>query len=239
MGIDYTGCEALFRALKYVKNKTDVLTFGRQGIHIPPHIVDEFLIKNDFEHLKNKYHWGFCETLLTDMGFENVGSIDNSAYEGASIIHNLNTPIPVECKKYDFIIDAGTIEHIFNTPQVCENIINLLNIDGIFLSIVPNNNLSGHGIYQFSPEFYLSAFSHKYGMKVIELYIAQVNTGFDEWINVNDYNNSFNGRNISKFDTLKHVYIIAIVQKTSNDRESLILNSPNQYSYENIDWVKK
>jgi hypothetical protein len=238
MGIDFTGCECIFKSLKYVKNKKELLTLGRQGIHIPPYTVDYFLEKNNFNHLKNKYQWGFCEQFFMDLGFDHVDSLDNSSYEGATIIHNMNNPIPNDSKKYDYILDAGTIEHIFNTPQVCENIINLLNVDGIFVSITPNNNLSGHGIYQFSPEFYLSAFSKKYGMEVLELYIGNVGSGFDEWINVNDFNEKNNGRNTSSLNNLKHVYIIAIIKKISDVRENLITNSPNQYSYENIDWKK-
>jgi SAM-dependent methyltransferase len=176
-----------------------------------------------------------------DLGFENIDSIDNSPYEGASIIHNMNNPIPNHLiQRYDYILDAGTTEHIFNIPQVCENIIDLLSPEGIYVSITPNNNLSGHGIYQFSPEFYLSAYSKKYGMEVKELYIGKVGSGINEWINVNDFNEKNDGRNISKFDTTEHVYIIAIIQKLTIDyeRENLITNSPNQYSYENIDWKK-
>ena len=236
MGIDYTGCDVIFRSFNYVKNKTNLLTLGRQGIHIPPFLVDHFLEINNFSNLKGKYTWGFCEQFFMDLGFKNVDSLDNSSYEGATIIHNMNNPIPSHFKKYDYILDAGTIEHIFNTPQVCENIINLLNIDGIYVSITPNNNLSGHGVYQFSPEFYLSAFSKRYGMEVQSLYLAKVGNGFNDWIDVNNFNEKNNGRNNSKFDGNDHVYIIAIIKKISDERDSLITNSPNQYSYENIDW---
>ena len=52
MGIDFTGCECIFKSLKYVKNKKELLTLGRQGIHIPPYTVDYFLEKNNFNHLK-------------------------------------------------------------------------------------------------------------------------------------------------------------------------------------------
>jgi hypothetical protein len=238
MGIDYTGCDCIFRSLRYVKNKTNLLTLGRQGIHIPPHTVDFFLENNNLSHLKNRYHWGFCEQFFRDLGFQNIDSLDNSTYEGASIIHNMNKPVPPGLKKYDYILDAGTIEHIFNTPQVCENIINLLNVDGIYVSITPNNNQSGHGIYQFSPEFYLSAFSRKYGMEVQALYLAKVGSGFNDWIDVNNFNEKNDGRNNTKFDGNDHVYIIAIIKKISEERESLITNSPNQFSYENIDWKK-
>ena len=79
----------------------------------------------------------------------------------------------------------------------------------MYLSITPNTS-SGHGIYQFSPEFYLTAFSEEYGMKVVELYLAKVGTGIEEWINVNSYQG---GRNMSTFGTNEPVYIIAIIQK--------------------------
>ena len=226
MGIDYTVSNALLHTLPYV-NKKRALTLGRQGIHSPTGMA-HFLTKYG---LPSKEYTGFCEEFFKDQGFETVDSMDHSEFEGATILHNMNMPIPY-MKPYDFILDGGTIEHIFNTPQVCENIINLLEVGGIYLSITPNNNLSGHGIYQFSPEFYLSAFSEEYGMKVMELYIARVGTGMEEWINVNSYEG---GRNTSSFHNNEEVYIIAIIKKISNKRKSLIHQSPNQYSYE-LDW---
>ena len=228
MGIDYTVSNALLHALSYV-NKKRAVTLGRQGIHAPDGMA-HFLTKYGYP---SKQYTGFCEVFFKDMGFETVDSIDNSPFEGATIIHNMNKPIPY-MQPYDFILDGGTIEHIFNTPQVCENIINLLNVGGVYLSITPNNNFSGHGIYQFSPEFYLSAFSEEYGMNVLELYLAKVGTGIEEWINVNSYQG---GRNTSSFHTNDEVYIIAIIQKVSTERKSLIYQSPNQYSYE-LDWKR-
>ena len=117
-----------------------------------------------------------------------------------------------------------------------KNIINLLEIGGIFCSVTCNNNLSGHGIYQFSPEFFLSAFSKDYGMEIKEIYLAQVNSEIHEWINVNNLKDQQNCRNMSKFDSNKEVYIITIAKKISNNRKNLIHDSPNQYSYENMDW---
>jgi hypothetical protein len=233
MGIDYTGCQAILQSLKFIDNKKNAVTLGRQCIHIAPNVIHNCLDK--FSLKLNKNYSGFCEMFLKDLGFESVESIDNSSYEGASTIHNMNNPILNDFAKYDFVLDLGTIEHVFNAPQVCENIINLLNIGGVYLSVTPNNNMSGHGMYQFSPEFYLSAFSKKYGMEIQELYIAKVGSGIEQWINVNSYGN---GRNTSKFDGNEEVYIIAIIKKISDDRENLILNSPNQFSYEQIDWKR-
>jgi hypothetical protein len=237
MGIDFTGLEAIIHSLKFIKNKNNLLTLGRQCIHIHQNIFNFVLEKNNLYNLTIKNNFmggGYCENFFRNLGFENIDSIDNSLYEGASIIHNMNDPI-TNFKKYDYIFDGGTIEHIFNIPQVCENIINLLNIDGIFISITPNNNMSGHGMYQFSPEFYLSTFSKKYGMEVQSMYLAKTDSGIEDWIDVNSYNT---GRNNSKFDGNQQVYIISIIKKISDERENLIKNAPNQYSYESIDWKR-
>ena len=144
----------------------------------------------------------------------------------------MNVPIK-SSKKYQYIFDGGTIEHIFNIPQVIQNIINLLEIGGLFVSVTCNNNFSGHGIYQLSPEFFLSSLNKKYGMKIEALFIGKVNTELETWIDVNDYKD---GRNCSKFDGNDPVYILTIARKIENPCESLIFNSPNQYSYESGDW---
>jgi SAM-dependent methyltransferase len=234
MGIDKTGLEAILYSLKYVTNKKTLLTLGHQGIHIDQSTVDQIL--DEYNLLESNKCEQYADSLFLDLGFETVDSLDYSSFEGASLIHNLNTPLPADHKTFDYIFDGGTIEHIFNLPQVCENIINLLNIGGLYISVVPNNNFSGHGIYQFSPEFFLSAFTPTYGTEVVALYLAEVDSRFDRWIDVLARSLENEGRNLSKFNTTNAVYIIAVVKKISNDRENLITKSPNQYSYENVSW---
>lgn len=236
MGIDSTCLELILRSQKYVTKKGNILTLGRQGIHTPPNIVDSLLDKYGLPYLKGRYVWGWSEPLFEGLGFTAVDSLDYSAYEGASRIHNMNTALPVPVKRYDYIYDGGTIEHVFNTPQVCENIIHSLEVGGIFCSVTSNNNLSGHGIYQFSPEFFLSAFSPKYGMEILELYIGIVGTGVETWKDVNSFNREGGGRNCAKFNSTQDVYILTIARKVSDKRSSLITDSPQQYSYEHVSW---
>ena len=237
MGIDSTSFEAILLSQKYVTKRRSLLTLGRQGMHAHPFNVDALLAKHGHPHLKGRYVWGWSEPFFQDLGFKEVESLDNSPYEEATRIHNMNEPLPANSPKYDYVYDGGTIEHIFNTPQVCENIINSLEVGGIFCSVTSNNNLSGHGIYQFSPEFFLSAFNKKYGMEVLELYIGIVGTEREAWIDVNSFNEQNGGRQSAKFpNSTRDVYIITIARKISDDRQSLITNSPNQYSYEHGDW---
>ena len=72
----------------------------------------------------------------------------------------------------------------------------------------------------------------KYGMEVKSLYLGKTGSGFSSWIDVTH----LDGRNTTKFDGNCHVHNIAIITKISNERLSLITHSPNQYSYEEVDW---
>ena len=147
MGIDIC---AFFALSPFLKNRFKrVLTIGRQQVHINNISLNKILSTFNLKQINLNYN-DYCENLFIQFGSEIVDSIDVSNYENCSIIHDLNHPINID-KQYDFIFDGGCSEHIFNCPQVYQNFINLLNLDGIFLGIVPNNNFSGHGFYQFSP----------------------------------------------------------------------------------------
>jgi hypothetical protein len=145
----------------------------------------------------------------------------------------LNTLIPIISKKYNFIFDGGCSEHIFNLPQVYQNFIDLLEVGGIFVGIVPNNNMSGHGFYQFSPEFFIQVFSTNYSMQLMDIYLAKVNTTINQWIKLDKF---INFRNETKFNDTEPVYIIVIAKKISSSGKTLLENPPQQHNYENMDW---
>lgn len=240
MGVDFTGLDAIFVSLKYLNLYSNqimnALTLGRQGIHINQNTINYFCKKYNFDLIDTNFE-KYSEILFNKLGFSHVDSIDCSKYEGATIIHDMNKPLNIT-KKYHYIFDGGTIEHIFNIPQVLENVIDLLEIGGIFCSVTVNNNYSGHGMYQFSPELFLSTLTTDYGMEIKELYLSKTNTEHNQWINVNDFKHNEGGRNDFTFNDTNPVYIITIAKKISNERKSLILDSPQQYSYKNIDWIK-
>jgi len=239
MGVDWNGLEAILLSIGYCTSKQKVLTLGRQAICLNPDQITALLSKYGIPHINHGLgRPDYSERLFEYVGFKSVFSIDNSPYEGATIIHNLNKPISAD-HKYDFIFDGGTTEHIFNAAQVYENIINMLEVGGVFCSVVPNNNWSGHGMYQFSPEFFLSIFTKKYGMEIKKLYLIRDGHYLETSIDVNGYNSAHMKeywRNNAMFDTLERVYIIAIAQKISNERVSLLEDPPNQYSYEHHSW---
>ena len=94
--------------------------------------------------------------ILEGMGFAQVDSMDMSPYEGADIIHDLNLPIQDDLRdRYHFILDGGTMEHVFNFPQVLKNIFDMLKVGGTFIFHAPYWYHPHHGYYSFSPELFL------------------------------------------------------------------------------------
>jgi hypothetical protein len=73
-------------------------------------------------------------------------------------------------------------------------------------------------------------------MEILELYIGIVGTGVAAWKDVNSFNREGGGRNCAKFNSTEDVYILTIARKVSDERANLITDSPQQYSYEHVDW---
>lgn len=97
----------------------------------------------------------FAEPFLNAFGFNDVRSLDASAYEGASLIHDLNTLIPLDLEATtDFLYDGGTMEHVFDVATVFKNIAKLLKVGGTTLISTAANGQCGHGFYQYSPELF-------------------------------------------------------------------------------------
>ena len=102
------------------------------------------------------------------LGFKAAYSLDVSDYEGADYILNLGEdPCPEELKNhFDYIVDGGTLEHVYNVPHALENILSMLKVGGKVFHYVPANNNINHGFYQFSPEL-LDAFYTENGCKTL------------------------------------------------------------------------
>jgi len=158
MGIDIH----VLNFLRYAKKHRDfgkVITLGRQAIY-----VEESLIRSSLSASSEYTNDTYCERLLIDyFGASSVDSIDNSSFEKASVIHDLNRPVPSElCGLYDTVIDAGTSEHIYDVTEALKNCSRLLKPGGQIIHIVPANNFCGHGFWQFSPELFFSLYKECY-----------------------------------------------------------------------------
>lgn len=117
----------------------------------------------------------FADRLIRDLlDIEALVSIDCSPYEGASVAHDMNLPIPeAHCNAYDAVIDGGTLEHVFNVPVAVANCMKMLKPGGRFYALTPANNHCGHGFYQFSPEFFFRVFTDANGFELEHLFAIE------------------------------------------------------------------
>jgi hypothetical protein len=115
----------------------------------------------------------YAEWLFRSLGATRVDALDVSGYEGATLLHDMNTPIPEEyCGRYDAVVECGTLEHVFNFPVAIGNCMRLAAVGGHVLAYTVANNFCGHGFYQFSPELYFRVFRPENGFVIDRLLVC-------------------------------------------------------------------
>jgi hypothetical protein len=190
MAITKNECTLLFYAKKLGVSFRESLMLGRMTLLTSKEDILRIMEKygsQEKDITEVKFTDDYSEPLFEMMGAKTIDSMDFSTYEKATIIHDLNVPIPENLKnKYSVVLDGGTIEHVFNFPVAIKNSMEALKVGGHFLGVSPANNQMGHGFYQFSPELYFRVFSEVNGFKIIKLLI-NVNAANDtNWYEVAD-----------------------------------------------------
>ena len=194
MGLDRSGTKFLLYADCLGADFSHPAMIGRQGIHLKKKELIKYLTDHGYQ-IDNKTieeifdkHDGFAEGLLEYLGAVDIHSYDNSSYEGATHVHNMNLPIPDSGKeKYTVVIDGGSLEHVFNFPIAIKNCMEMLQVGGHFISITPANNLLGHGFYQFSPELFYRIFTQENGFSIIDMFLFEGRKD-EKWYSVMDPN---------------------------------------------------
>jgi len=176
MGLDFNGTRFLLYAQRLGVKYDNTVLIGRQSLDLTKlelkSNLQAFGYSIDSKSLNDIYNkgMGYAELLFAHLGAKNVYSVDASAYEGATNIHDMNQPIPSEYKeRHSVVLDGGSIEHIFNFPVAIKNCMEMLMVGGHYLGITPANNFMGHGFYQFSPELYFSVFTQQNGFELVSL----------------------------------------------------------------------
>jgi hypothetical protein len=128
----------------------------------------------------------FCEPFFECLGATSCDSMDVSTYEGATIIHDSNDPVPANLhEKFDMVFDGGTLEHVFHFPQALHDAMRMIAVGGWFVGLTPGNNWLGHGFYQFSPEVFYRAFSKQNGFSKCAVFAVPEGFGL-KWYLVQD-----------------------------------------------------
>jgi hypothetical protein len=179
MGFDLATIQFLARSKDLGVSLDRVLTLGRQWLYVKPDEVRSLLARNGIkltaEDASRLFaEKGYCEPLLKLLGANQIDSMDVSPYENATIIHDLNQPWPDALKdRFSLLVDAGTLEHIFNFPLAIRNCMQAVAPGGHLLCVTPANNLMGHGFYQFSPELFFRVFTPENGFEIRKILVYE------------------------------------------------------------------
>jgi SAM-dependent methyltransferase len=130
---------------------------------------------------------GYVDGVLRFLGAGQVDSIDASEFEDATVVHDLNDPIPPELEeRYSVVIDGGTLEHVFDFPMAIRNAMRMVRIGGHLILNVPVNNFPGHGFYQISPELVFRAVSPRFGYHILDAVLMELYHPRHHWYRVFD-----------------------------------------------------
>ena len=218
MGLDINAFRFLLNKSKTEKFK-DTVTLGRQNCHVSL----RQLRKAGWE---NKTLPNFIEEICEDLfgSTSGVASVDTSTYEGASIVHNMNDPLPNNVKEFDTVLDLGTLELVFNIKQSMLNTSKLVKNGGLIIHVLPANNLTGHGFYQFSPEFFFSMYSEENGYIETEVYLKSINSS-NSYYRVKPPNN---GKRVN-VNSVYPVYVLVSTRKIQLVEQMIVQQSDYIY----------
>ena len=191
MGLDDKGTQFLLAAQRLGVSFERTATIGHQQLFVTPRWLRRYLGVFQIEATDAKIHEvvsradGFAEPFLHLLGAHQIVSIDASPYEGASQVVDLNRTIPAELEgAFTAVIDAGSLEHVFDFPTAIQNCMRMVAPGGHFIAITVGNNAMGHGFYQFSPELFYRVFSRASGFAVERMLVTE--TSSTRWYEVSD-----------------------------------------------------
>tara|TARA_B100000902_G_C27321799_1_gene925186 strand:- start:5633 stop:6490 length:858 start_codon:yes stop_codon:yes gene_type:complete len=218
MGLDITALKFLHSI--EMKPLGHVITLGRQNIKVHSSIIKKIL------NVSSEYKYGdYCESLLLKhFGASKVDSLDFSNFEEATHIVDLNLPLPEKFHGiYDTVINFGTLQYIFNVPEALKSCSALCKKGGQILHVMPSNNFSDGGFYQFSAEFLFSLYSKTNGYTETEVFLHDT-TDNNHFYKVN-YPQQEQTIDIHSFNPVN------ILCRTISNQNSLLNLNVQQYNY--------
>jgi len=150
------------------------LTIGRQQMLVTTRELRTFLAQQSLMSQveidgidATDRRWAFLDELLRLMGAEVVESIDITPRDEATVMADLNEPIPESMHStFTAVFDGGSLEHIFNAPLALRSYMEALSPGGHLMIQTCGNGFFGHGFYQFSPEFFHRTLSPENGFQL-------------------------------------------------------------------------
>lgn len=214
MGLNASGLGLMALARASGADFGRVVTIGRQQLTIGLGELEDFFRRRGRHDIADRVAReesdGYCETVIRSaFGAHTVHSIDASNYEQATLVHDMNTPLePAE--RYSVVLDFGTLEHVLNVPVAFDNVAKLCAKGGRIMHMLPSNNCSGHGFYQFSPEFFFQVYSDARGFTGTRVFAAPMGSP-EVWFEVKAPHTLKSRVNITSRDEL---YLLVLTEKT-------------------------
>lgn len=140
------------------------LTIGHQQIYMAP---DDYARQLAALGVSSTTVSEYADDFFRALGAETLEVADFSAYEGATLCHDLNVPFPAANRRqFDCVFDGGSLEHVFNFPQALKTCMEFTRVGGHLVIVTSGDNFFGHGFYQFSPELFFRALAPVNGFEV-------------------------------------------------------------------------
>jgi SAM-dependent methyltransferase len=239
MGIDLHNLALLAHAQDLGASFTRTIGIGRQAVFVDARELEQHRRLRALPLLREAPRAAgaprYFEPLLQQwLAAERVDSVDASAYENATLLHDMNLPLPttgVARGSYDAVLDFGCLEHVFDFPTAWRNCIDLCKVGGHVLHSLPANNLVGHGFYQFSPELFFNLYQEKNGFALRGLWFA-LKADPKHWWQVAD------PAAVKRRVTLRNaheVYLLVVARKIA---EPGPLPAPQQSDYAQSEWLR-
>jgi hypothetical protein len=117
----------------------------------------------------------YSEPFFRRLGATSVDSLDASDFEGATLIADLNQPLPQALRRrFSVVFDGGTLEHVFDISTALRSSLDLVELGGHYIASSPTNNWPGHAFYQFSPELVFRTLSPETGYQMRAAFIVEL-----------------------------------------------------------------
>jgi hypothetical protein len=231
VGINSAGVTFLSGAQRSGVDFSKTITLGRQSFFAEVAPLQRVLSSRNFTLDAHQFRRGnpFADEFFRLLGAKELLSIDYSAYEQATLIHDMNQPIPDDWKETGTVVfDGGTLEHVFNVPQGLKNCMELVAVGGHFLQVNMANNFLGHGFWQFSPELLFRVFSPENGFETIVVLLHEAESD-DSWFRVTDPQQV---RSRVLLCNCRPTYILTIAKRIA--RTEIFARPPIQSDYEPV-----
>jgi SAM-dependent methyltransferase len=193
MGLTSHNLKYLLRITQKHGIKGPVLTFGNQDCYATQEDLVRWFRETDLTlNIPTETHFStskslskinkkadrfiHAKTFFAFLGIDEKDyyDIDKFDFDHPAIMHDLEQPIDQKYHNFfNFVLDSGTLEHIFDIKAVMSNIVHITKPGGYVFQLIPAQNFLNHGFYQISPTFFYDFYTAN-GFEIIESYIIEI-----------------------------------------------------------------